>query len=261
MENTITALDTQTLIDVGLVQPEEALSTEALQPSEVDENTDVPADDTITQPVTTLTIDGLGEISFDEVKEWKQGNLRQSDYTKKTQELARLREEANDAIEVFNYLKQNPHLVEQLKSMDTGQVVNQNVINKTSPDNEMLRQLWYNQKAMELDKKVADLKIKYGDVDEVELYNSATKMHTDDLEFVYKAIAFDKGKSNETQIKERAKEELKAELQKTKSATSTVASTNASSTPMKSNDLTMEEKRVAEHMGLTIDEYAKWKNK
>lgn len=261
MDNTITALDTQTLVDVGLVQPEPDQTADSdSQPTDAVE-TQEPTDTNTTTPVTTVSIDGLGDVSLDEIKEWKQGNLRQSDYTKKTQELARLREEANDALEVFNYLKQNPQLVEQLKSMDTGKTVNQNIVNKTTPENEMMRQLWYNQKSMELDKKVADLKSKYGEVDEVELYNAAAAMHTDDLEFVYKAMAFDKNRVDEQAMKQRIMSELKAELQQNKSATSTVASTNATTPPVNVASLTNEEKRVAEAMGLTSDEYAKWKNK
>ena len=48
-----------------------------------------------------MHIEGFGDYTVDELKEFKNGYLRQSDYTKKTQELARQREEANDALEVY----------------------------------------------------------------------------------------------------------------------------------------------------------------
>ena len=39
------------------------------------------------------------EATLEEVKEWKEGGLRQADYTKKTQEVAKLKEDANKIIE------------------------------------------------------------------------------------------------------------------------------------------------------------------
>lgn len=264
MGNTITALDTQTLVDVGLVQPEqtqesaEPNTTEAAEPTAEtqQEGSTIPT----TTPVTTVDIDGIGSVSVNDIKEWQRGSMRQSDYTRKTQELARQREEMADAIEVFNYLQQNPNIVEQLKAIDEHGVVNTNVVNKTTPESAMMKQLWFNQKSMEIDKQVDNLKSKYGDIDEVLLFNTAAKLKTDDLEFVYRALAFENKKLDEKAIIEKAKEELKRELAGNKASLSTVVSTNVTQRPT-TNTITNEERRVAEAMGISADDYMKWKNK
>ena len=62
-----------------------------------------------------VEIEGLGKVTFDDIKEWKQGHLRQSDYTKKTQVLAREKQKAKDALELYDYLKANPDIARRLR--------------------------------------------------------------------------------------------------------------------------------------------------
>lgn len=40
-----------------------------------------------------IVVDGIGEVSLDELREWRNGYMRNADYTQKTQELARQRQE------------------------------------------------------------------------------------------------------------------------------------------------------------------------
>lgn len=268
MENNITALDTNTLENLGIVQPaeeeNETTINEPVTPTGEEGGTPTPPDEDTesSTPLSEIEIEGIGKVKVDEIREWQKGNMRQSDYTRKTQELAKQREEANDALEVFNYLRSNPHLIQQLQAMDENGQVNQEVLNKSTPENGMMQQLWYNQKSMEIDYKLAELKNKYGDFDEVNLLNTAKDLRTDNLEFVLKGMNYEHKQIDEAALMEKAKAELKAELERNKGVVRTIA-TSPSSKPIveKVSQLSEQEIRVAEGMGMSKEEYAKWKGK
>ena len=206
----------------------------------------------------TVHIEGFGDYTLDELKEFKNGYLRQSDYTKKTQELARQREEANEALEVYEYLRNNPHLVNALMQMDNGQV--NPVVQKATPENAMMQQILHNQKAMEIEMRLNDLKGKYGnDVDEVALFQKATELKTDDLEFVYKALQYDNLVAQQANAVQAAATQMQAEIDANKSAVSTIVGTNQGAVARPQKSLTDAEKKVATQMGISEADYLKWK--
>lgn len=252
-----TALDTGVL---ELVQPTAEPTVETTQGDDVavttepDQSTEPAAEPTASE----LELEGIGKVTLDEIREWKQGALRQSDYTKKTQELAKQREELADAMEVYNYLQQNPQLVATLEAIEKGAV--NPVLKTTAPENSLLRDVLYNQKAMEVDMKVNALKQKYGEVDEVALFNKAAELRTDDLEFVYKALKFDGGTVDQQALIEEAKRQLREELEGNKGKVQTIVGAKPGSNFQKAvASLTPEEKRVAEAMGMSPSDYLKWK--
>ncbi|MBQ8002528.1 MAG: hypothetical protein IJ297_03705 [Clostridia bacterium] len=207
----------------------------------------------------TYNIEGVGTFTAEQIKEMQQGNLRQSDYTKKTQEVARQREEAKDALELYNYLRTNPHIVEAMKQAEANPNAVGRVVAPTT-ENEMLKQVLYNQRAMEADMKMSALKAKYGDVDEIAVYNKAAELKTDDLEFVYKALSYDANKTDQTAAIEAAKAQLMAELEANRGIVSTIVDNKQTSQVQKPVSLTSAEKRIAAAMGISESEYAKWKN-
>lgn len=211
------------------------------------------------QPVK-YNIEGVGEFTADEIREMRNSGLRQADYTRKTQELARQREELHNAKDLIDYLNSNPHIVEAMKQAEA----NPNGFatqRAPSAESDMIRQIAYNQKALETDMKLNELKQKYGnDVDEVAVLEKATELGTEDLEFVYKSLAFDRSNSDTRKYIEQAKAELKAEMLQNKDVVSTTVKNKAvdiSST--KVSELTPEEKRIAAAMGLSDSEYLKWR--
>lgn len=261
-----TALDTSLFTDETEVQPEGIEETQTEEPvvETVATEGETPAGDTTvieTEPSTPqrYNIDGVGEFTADEIREMRNGGLRQSDYTRKTQELARQREELKDAQELYDYLRANPHLVQAMKEAET----NPNSVafrHAPSAETEMLKQLAYNQKAMETDMKLNALRQKYGEIDEIALFNKASELRTDDLEFVYKALNYNNSQYDERAMIEKAKAELKAELEANKNVVSTTVSTRQNSIPTHGNEtLSAEEKRIAAAMGMSESEYAKWK--
>lgn len=204
---------------------------------------------------TSFNVDGIGEVSVDDIKEWKNGHLRQSDYTKKTQELAKQREQMQDAVNLYNYMKERPYLIDSIKQAEN----NPEVLRKSAPtqENQKLQELLYNQKAMETDLKLTELHNKYGDFDDAELFQTAVDMNVKDLEFALKAVLFER--KSDVDTKEITKQELEKELEKNRDVVSTVVSTkrsNIKSTPK----LTAQEKHIANELGISEREYLKWKN-
>lgn len=261
MENEgYTAMDTEIM---DLVQPsavEEVTAVDA--PAEVTpENTEVVAvEDVNTTPaVVEYDIEGVGKLTLAEIKELKQSGLRQSDYTKKTQEIARIREENAEALELYEYMKANPQLVSTLQAIEGGNV--NPVMNKPNVENALLKEVYYNQKSMEIDNKINNLKTKYGDIDEVALFNKATELGTEDLEFVYKALKYDGQTIDRQSLIEEAKAQIMAEIASNKGKTATMVATNSATNNFNKTtaSLSPEETRVAEQMGMTPSEYLKWK--
>lgn len=277
MEN-MTALDTSTLESIGSVQPTpdttvtpevegqpaqtDPIETEATETDPTPEATTEPTEPTepATPALQELEIEGIGKVKIDDIKEWQKGNLRQSDYTRKTQELARQREELAEAVEVFNYLKENPQIVQALQTIDEQGIVDRGVMQKTSPENAMMKQLYYNQKSMEVDMQLDKLRDKYGEFDAVEVINMATQLKTEDLEHAYKLVNYDKIAVDQQKLKEQVKAELKAELEQNRFKTQTIVSAPSSQMQPNLNTLTPEEIRVATGMGLSAEDYSKWKN-
>ncbi len=63
----------------------------------------------VTEPIDDPELDLGGEkVKRSQVLQWKQSNMLQSDYTKKTQELAQQRKELDELVKFADYLKTNP---------------------------------------------------------------------------------------------------------------------------------------------------------
>lgn len=272
---------------IALITPEEQNLDEAIENGEVDiEELDEYGEDYETEPDTEyleddeyeddddyeyappeeddeefeeIEIEGIGRVSIDDIVEWRQGNLRQSDYTRKTQEIARQREEMQEALNFYNYVKSNPQLLGDLQSGQT--VYDDNLNGMFNPQNDQIKQLMYNQKALEVDMKLNELKSKYGDVDEVALFNKASEMKTDDLESVYKILNYDNQSNNVSmdQLKEQLRQELLQEIEQNKRAVRTTASTRQQSPTRVRNTVSSAEAKVAEGLGISLSEYAKWR--
>lgn len=260
-QNEHTAVDTEIM---DLVQPAEVVEMNAVDaPAEVTEpeNTaKVTTEEVSTEPaVIEYDIEGVGKLTLAEIKELKQSGLRQSDYTRKTQELAKQREEQAEAMELYEYMRANPQLVSTLQAIEGGNI--NPVMNKPNSDNALLKEVYYNQKSMEIDNKLNSLKSQYGEIDEVALFNKATELKTDDLEFVYKALKYDGQTVDRQTLIEEAKAQIMADIASNKIKTATMVSTNSATNNFNKTtaSLSPEETRVAEQMGMTPSEYLKWK--
>lgn len=144
---------------------------------------------------------GGEQVKFEEVRN---GYLRQSDYTRKTSELARQREEAQDALELVEYIRANQELANMLLSYQSGQgtpEVNTPVqqqqpqfnssLRAVAPKNEYEERIKNLERTIhmnELDRNIASLKSKYSDFDEALILTRANELGIRDLETVYYAM-------------------------------------------------------------------------
>ena len=190
----------------------------------------------------------------EQIKEWKLGNVRLSDYTRKTQEVAQSRKMNEQAIELFNFLQENPTLVDVMNQEYTkmsngdsvdknGNVVPQEVLNQI---NGMQQQL----ANMQLYKELSSLKSKYKDFDEDKVLMYAADNGILNLEIAYKAMR----DVDEESIKTKILEELKSNRGV---ANNLISSHNG--VPNNNTTLTNQEKAMASKLGMSEEDYQKWK--
>lgn len=237
----------------------EVEEVESVEPTESDVEESSETQEEATTP-ETINIGGE-EYTLDELNEFRQGYLRQSDYTRKTQELAKKRKEYEDAIEMYEYLKENPYLLDVINTNeDVDQTFKEQAFELT-PEMQRIRELEMKMAQKELDMEIKELKDKYDDFDEVKVLQEAEKRGISDLEFVYKALREEKEVDVEKikrEAVEEAKKEIMTEIKKNKDVTKTLIKDEKEKATEPSIELTPAQVRVAKGMGLTPEEYAKW---
>lgn len=252
-----TAIDTEVLesLDAPVQLEDVSEPTGSVETTPTDPTPNNSGD--INEP-TLYNIDGVGSFTADQIREMRDGNLRQSDYTRKTQELAHQREQHANATELYNYLQQNPHIVAAMRQAEANPNGFATQHAPLTEEQQMIRQIAMNQKSMELDMKVSQLKSQYPDLDEVALFQTATDMKTENLDMVAKALMYDKTDMNA--LREQIKAELKAELTGNNDALGTTVISNAPSSSAQPVNLTAKEKQMAAIYGMSEEEYNRWKN-
>ena len=140
------------------------------------------------------------------LKEAVSGYQRQADYTRKTQELSAQRENLQRAATIAEALERDP--MGTLDVLGRYYGANQPFANQTQAQPEpeftdpLERQVWeLNQKIQsfeqlqaqqELEREVSRLQTQYQDFNPVEVITTALQLGTDNLEAVYKQMAYDK---------------------------------------------------------------------
>ena len=225
--------------------PEDSVPEVEVEETEV-KSTEVKTEEVVEPEVKTYDIDGV-QYTADEIKEWKQNGLRQSDYTKKTQELASQRR--------------------QLEEMGTS-IPNQSEANT---DTDRIARLERDLATKELDDTISALKVKYPDFDEIKVLTEAQnrKLYSnEDLDFVYRATR-EESKSApidmeafKAQSIAEYKAQIATEKQKNKEATegSIISSTPAKVEVDYESSLGDAEKEFCRKRGWTYKQYVEDKN-
>ena len=206
-----------------------------------------------------IVIDGVGEITLEELKN---GYLRTSDYTKKTQDVANQRKEAEEALKLVKTLRSNPTIAQELMS----KIPN---IENIDPQKNQFKQLEDKVYDILLQQEISNLQGKYSDFEVREVLNLAKEKGINNLEDAYLLNKSTKKTSNETKevdvdtIRKQIREELIKEFDKDKGATRTIISSNSGNAVIQENTPKMSEaeKKVAKGMHLTDAEYVKWRDK
>lgn len=206
-----------------------------------------------TKPIT-VEIDGK-EVTIDELKN---GYLRQSDYTKKTQQLSNQRKEVEDAVKLYEHLKNNPEVTQQIQQVTS-------VPRTLDPTQAKVIELEQKMYDMMLEREIETLQNKYPDFEVMEVIEMASQKQLTNLEDAYHLVKSSKGSTQQSIDVDKLKEDLRKELLKeinsnvetssiiTPGSNGVVTTTD---TPM----LSQSEVRVATSMGMTPVEYAKWRD-
>lgn len=244
----VTNVGTEEVANVEKVEEIEEVEQTEESSSEVDSSIDSEG----------IEIDGE-KYTLEELREFKQAGLRQSDYTRKTQQLSQREKELQEASEFYNYFAQNPHLLEQLAQADVDPSVQQKAMHM-DPAMQRVQQLEAQMYEERLSNELQRLSNKYDDFNDVAVLEKATQMGVTDLEFVYRGMREEKEVDVESirqeAIKE-AKEELAKEIQANKGKTKTLVNTSDTVPTPQVVELSAKEKEIADGLGVSYEDYAK----
>mgnify|MGYP000844871666 FL=1 len=235
-----------TLQDV--VEPTGAEGTETVVETEEEVQDNIP---------TEYEIDGE-KFTIDEIREWRKGNMRQADYTRKTTELAKQRKEAEEALEIYNYLMSRQDLVAKLYELDTENPVEvKKVQEKLDPVAKQVQEL--NQKLLikDIESELKDITSKDKTVTDVELLEIANEMKCPIN------IAYDvwKGRNMDKVLKQKElelKRQLAEDIKKNKDTTKTLITSADTKNDKGTFGLSEQQLLFADKLGMTPEEYAKY---
>lgn len=173
-------------------------------------------------------------------------------------------EETKSALELYKYLEENPHLVQAMREVD-GQGYEK--LNSYVPDEvtKRLQELEDFVQEQQYNAMINNLKSKYNDFDEDKVLEYAEKHEVYDLEVAYKAM---KSENVETpnmeelrkQLREEIKKELEEELkQNSLNTQSIIGGIEQKPSNHTEVNLSAKERRIARAMGVSDEEYAKWR--
>ena len=233
------------------------------QPIQPDPEVDETKPDETTPPEETtptheepqkFTIEGIGEVSLDELKN---GYLRQSDYTKKTQDVSRKSKEAEEAMHYYNFIKQNPQIAEQLKQ-------SVGLPQSLDPSQQKVQELETKLYDMMLEREIEALSGKYDDFEVREVLQEAHDKRITNLEDAYLLVKSRKASEQSAsadpdKLKKQLREEILKELQEEKVSTRTTVGTGSTQTPEPSRISPAEQKVIDNMFDGNTKEYLKWK--
>lgn len=204
------------------------------------------------------------------VEELKNGYLRQSDYTKKTQELARQREQQAIADAYFQAINSRPELAQA--------VAQQFNLPFVDPAQSELIETRNRLQDIELQQTVNSLIAKYPDFEAREVMQFAVDNKVENLEHAYTLLSHQKGSNVQADpvvdevetpgaidveaLTKQIRQDVLKELQSNVD-TQSIIQTNGSGSAIVDNTPTLSEQemKVARNLRMSPEEYAKWRDK
>lgn len=194
-------------------------------------------------------IDGQ-EVSLEELQ---RGYLRQSDYTRKTQEIARKERELAQAQQIMEAVQKNPEIASQVGY---------------NPEQARVQNLEAELFDMRLAQEINTLSTKYTDFDTNEVIDFALSRQMESLEDAYLLNKHYKSLVP-TQVNtapqtpsidvEALKAQIRAELLAEQNTSTIISGGGSAPTPAETPQLTPDELKVAKLMKMTPEEYIKWR--
>jgi hypothetical protein len=242
--------------------PVEEKQEETQAPPETQEENKTPE-----QTPAKLVID---DEEYDEAKirELKAGNLRTQDYTQKTQEAARIRREAEDAIRIVEHIKKNPKALAALQAVEElAPEVSDHIDPVKSKTISQEREL----NDLRLRNEINEMQAKYEDFEVVDVLQYALENSMPNLELAYSAWKGSRKVETKQEssppvdveaLRAEMRKELLAEIASEQASTSTIITSKSTPPETKQDDpLSPAEDKVRKAQGLTVEEYKKWKTK
>lgn len=173
-------------------------------------------------------------------------------------------EKTQQAIELMEFLEQNPQLIEAMRTVDASahQTLNNFIPDEVSKKLQELEEFKIEQEYQAI---VRDMKTKYPDFDEEKVLETVEKYGLNDLEIGYKiyksenAPTFDV-EAERKKLREEMKAEIMRELKNDISNTSSIIGQGDVPPAKQEVVLSQQERRVAENLGMSVEEYAKWRD-
>jgi hypothetical protein len=185
----------------------------------VNEQPPTPPETGETPPEPEVELDGE-KIPLSQVREYKKGYLRQSDYTKKSQEIAAQRKEIESLVQLAKFLDANPPIAKgmieylnSLKQQGKGTEKKSPIEERLEKMESMLTQTQEASEDKALDAEIAGLKKQYPDFNEDAVLEAAEKWEIPDLEAVY--LKLNRGnleKTLKTKLEKEATETAKRKI-------------------------------------------------
>lgn len=199
-----------------------------------------------------FNIPGIGEVDIEELKS---GYLRQTDYTKKTQEIASMKNEVKDAVTLFEFMKANPEIAKMV-------VEKAPQAKGISREEQRIRELENEINLQKRNAEIAELTAKDKSFNLVEVEAVMEQRNLKTLTDAYKIWKADKG-STETldleaitkQIRDNILKELGANVD-----TRTTVGGGTGAPESTTVELTAAEKRIAKNLKMSEAEYLRYKN-
>ena len=174
-------------------------------------------------------------------------------------------EETQQALELMAYLKENPHLINAMREVnpEAYQQMNNYVPDEMTKKMQQFEEFMVEQQYQSV---VKNMESKYSDYDADKVLAFAEEHGLSDLEVAYKAIKADNAPTfdvatERAKLREELKAELMAELKQDASNTSSIVGSTGATPPVQTETvISHQEKKVAQAMGMTVDDYAKWRD-
>lgn len=210
------------------------------------------------EPINEIDLDGE-KLTLEQIRELKKGNLRQSDYTKKTQELANYKKEHSEALEFYEYFKKNPELLSKLADAEKELgIKGADYAQKLDPVRQELNDLKQQMVMNTINTQLEAIMSKDKTVSDVDLLNIANQYNVpiDTAYNIYRGQNFEKYTQS---IKQEAKKEVGEKLKSNADMTNSAIAKGDGSNVKGNFGLTPVEMAFAKKVGMSAEDYAKYK--
>jgi len=202
-----------------------------------------------------ITIAGIGEVDIEELKN---GYLRQTDYTKKTQEISNMKNEVKDAVTLYEFMRANPDVAKLVveKAKDTN-------ITTITPEQKRIKSLEDELMLQKRNAEIAELSAKDKDFNLVEVESVMESRNLKSLNDAYKIWKSDKATNQPLDLEsltKKIKDDLLKELGTQVDTRSIMNNGGTANVENTQAELTPIEKRIAKNLKMSEADYLRYKN-